>query len=57
MAAIEYHFTVIWHPGNPGLWGFLTEQLGFIKGIVTGWLEQLYPGIPVVRDLANRVPI
>jgi hypothetical protein len=36
MAAIEHHFTVIWHPGNPGLWGFLTEQLGLIKGIVTG---------------------
>jgi hypothetical protein len=56
MTAIEHHFTVIGNPGNPGFRGFLAEQLGFIKGIVTGQLEQLYPGISVIRNVAHGAP-
>jgi len=56
LASIENNFTTIWNPGNPSIWGFLTEQLGFVKTVFTGRLEQLDPGIAVVRDVANRIP-
>jgi hypothetical protein len=47
---------MIRNPGDPGVWGLLTEQLGFVKTVFTRRLEQLDPSITVVSDVANRIP-
>jgi hypothetical protein len=56
LAFIQHNLPMIWHPGNPSFWGLLAKQLGLIKCIVTGQLEQLDPSISAVGDVANRPP-